>query len=64
MGCRTRALLLNARAAVAVAPSVALLLARELGKDQDWVDAQVRSFTAMAAQYIAQGTSYPAAPSR
>ena len=60
---RTRTLLLNARAAVAVAPAVAHLLATELGKDADWIEAQVRSFRKMAEQYIAEGTDYPAGPS-
>jgi glycerol-3-phosphate dehydrogenase len=59
---RTRALLLNARAAVAVAPEVASLLATELGKDSAWVDSQVTKFLALAAQYIPQGKKYPASP--
>ena len=59
---RTRALLLNARAAVEIAPAVAAMLAKELGRDAGWVEAQVESFTAMAAQYIPQGVAYPAAP--
>jgi glycerol-3-phosphate dehydrogenase len=59
---RTRALLLNARAAVAVAPAVATLLAAELGKDSAWEEKQVTSFRAMAAQYIPQGRTYPADP--
>lgn len=42
---RTRALHLNAAAALAMAPRVAELLARELGRGPDWVEAQVRSFT-------------------
>jgi glycerol-3-phosphate dehydrogenase len=49
---RTRALLLNARAAVAIAPKVASLLAAELGRDGKWIAAQVESFTALAKQYI------------
>jgi glycerol-3-phosphate dehydrogenase len=49
---RTRALLLNARAAVAVAPRVAALLAQELGQDERWIKSQVASFTALARQYI------------
>lgn len=48
---RTRALLLNARAAVRMAPTAARLIARELDRDQKWVDAQVRSFCELAAQY-------------
>jgi glycerol-3-phosphate dehydrogenase len=61
---RTRALLLNARAAVAVAPAVATLLAKELGKDAAWAEAQVTAFRALAAQYIAQGSKYPANPAK
>jgi glycerol-3-phosphate dehydrogenase len=48
---RTRALLLHAEAAIAVADEVAQLLAAELGKDQAWVEAQVQEFRQMAAQY-------------
>jgi glycerol-3-phosphate dehydrogenase len=59
---RTRALLLNARAAVAVAPMVASLLATELGKDSSWVEAQVAEFNTLAAQYIPQGRRYPPNP--
>ncbi len=61
---RTRALLLNARAAVAIAPAVASLLATELGKDRAWEEAQVAAFGALAAQYIPQGKTYPAIPSQ
>ena len=49
---RTRALPLNARAAVAMAPETARLLARELGRDAAWERAQVESFNALAAQYL------------
>src|ERR1700691_3022562 len=40
---RTRALFLNAKAAVAMAPRVAELMARELGCDADWRARQVES---------------------
>ena len=53
---RTRALLLNARAAVAIAPEVARLLAAELGRDEAWQQAQVAAFTTLAAQYILEPT--------
>jgi glycerol-3-phosphate dehydrogenase len=59
---RTRALLLNARAAVAIAPVVATLLAAELGKDETWVQKQVEAFSTLAAQYIPQNTTYPELP--
>jgi glycerol-3-phosphate dehydrogenase len=49
---RTRALLLDARAAVEIAPKVARLLASELGRDDCWVDEQIQSFTTLAGQYI------------
>ncbi len=49
---RTRALLLNARAAIEIAPRVAKLMADELGGNDAWQQAQVESFTALAQQYL------------
>jgi len=49
---RTRALFLNARAAIAMAPHAAGLLARELGRDEAWAGAQVESFSAVARNYL------------
>jgi glycerol-3-phosphate dehydrogenase len=49
---RTRALLLNARAAIAMAPRVAELLAAELGKDAAWQHAQATAFSELAARYL------------
>ena len=49
---RTRALLLNARAAIEAAPVVARLLAAELQRDAAWEQAQVASFTALARGYV------------
>jgi glycerol-3-phosphate dehydrogenase len=49
---RTRALFLNARAAVAMAEPVAGLLAAELGRDGTWAAAQVAEFRALAKQYM------------
>jgi glycerol-3-phosphate dehydrogenase len=48
---RTRALFLNARAAIAVAEPVARLLAAELGRDEAWAAAQVNEFHTLAQQY-------------
>ncbi|MGB6134579.1 MAG: glycerol-3-phosphate dehydrogenase/oxidase, partial [Acidobacteriaceae bacterium] len=45
---RTRALLLDAEAAVRCAAQVAAMMARELGRDAAWVEAQVREFTELA----------------
>jgi glycerol-3-phosphate dehydrogenase len=48
---RTRALFLNAQAAVEMAPRAAELLARELGRDSTWRTAQVEAFRELAAGY-------------
>ena len=50
---RTRALFLNARAAIEMAPRVADLLGRELDRDADWKTAQVQTFRATAQHYLA-----------
>jgi glycerol-3-phosphate dehydrogenase len=47
----TRALFLNARAAIEIAEPVAKLMAAELGRDEAWVAAQVKEFCALAEQY-------------
>ena len=49
---RTRALFLNARAAIAMAPRAADLLARELGRDEQWKARQLESFGATAQNYV------------
>ena len=49
---RTRALFLNARAALRMAPAVAGLLARELGRDAAWAEAQVAAFEVVAKGYL------------
>jgi glycerol-3-phosphate dehydrogenase len=49
---RLRALFLNARAAIAMAPRVAELLARELEHDAVWQAEQVTAFTALAQGYL------------
>jgi glycerol-3-phosphate dehydrogenase len=49
---RTRALFLNARAAVAMAPEAARLLAKELGKDDAWIADEVSRFKDLAKQYM------------
>jgi glycerol-3-phosphate dehydrogenase len=49
---RTRALLLNARAAVEMAPQVAELMAKELGHSGCWKSEQVRSFQELAKGYL------------
>jgi glycerol-3-phosphate dehydrogenase len=49
---RTRALLLDARASLAVAPEVAAIVARELGRDAAWAQAQVEAYRAVAGGYV------------
>jgi glycerol-3-phosphate dehydrogenase len=49
---RTRALLLDARAAIEAAPPVAELLGGELGRDAVWRATQVREFTTLAKGYL------------
>ena len=48
---RTRALFLNVKAAIRMAPRVAALLAQELGHDKTWQLDQVDKFTQVAAGY-------------
>jgi glycerol-3-phosphate dehydrogenase len=47
-----RALLLDARASIEVAPKVAALMAEELGRDKDWVDSQVGDYRQLAQGYL------------
>jgi glycerol-3-phosphate dehydrogenase len=49
---RTRALFLNARAAVAMAPAVAKLLAAALGRDETWQKRQLAAFNEIAAGFL------------
>lgn len=49
---RTRALFLNARAAMEMAGETASLLAAELGKDGDWIQNQETDFRSLAANYL------------
>jgi glycerol-3-phosphate dehydrogenase len=49
---RTRALLLDAKAAIASAPLVAALMAKELNRDDNWIQQQINSFTQLATGYL------------
>jgi glycerol-3-phosphate dehydrogenase len=49
---RTRALFLNARAAMQMARPVARLMAGELGRDEAWIAAQTKEFCELAKQYM------------
>lgn len=49
---RMRILFLDARAAMAMAPKVAGILAAEWGKDEAWESSQVKAFNEVASHYI------------
>jgi glycerol-3-phosphate dehydrogenase len=49
---RARALFLDARAAIEMAPRTAEILARELGRPRAWQDGQIRSFSELASGYL------------
>lgn len=52
---RTRALFLDARAAMEAAPAAADVLARELGRDEAWKARDLESFYAVARGYVYEG---------
>ena len=49
---RSRALLLNAKVAIEIAPVVAELMMNELNKDRKWKKEQIKSFNTLAEKYI------------
>jgi len=49
---RTRALLLDARASIEAAPTVAAIMAQELKFSPEWEAEQVRLYTELAKGYI------------
>jgi len=49
---RTRALFLDAKAAIEIAPRAAEIMARELEKDKIWIDGQIREFNKTAENYL------------
>tara|TARA_R110000868_G_scaffold306734_1_gene568010 strand:+ start:42851 stop:44413 length:1563 start_codon:yes stop_codon:yes gene_type:complete len=49
---RTRALLLDAKASLEMAPEVGRLLASEFGYDDAWVEQEVKEYAALAKNYI------------
>jgi glycerol-3-phosphate dehydrogenase len=50
---RTRALILDAAVSMIIARDVAEIMARELGHDPEWVEAQVSEYRALARNYLA-----------
>ena len=49
---RSRALFLNAEAALALAPKVAKIMAKESDQNQDWIDQQIKEFKALTQKYL------------
>ena len=49
---RTRALFLNARATLEIAPETAEIMAVELSKEEDWIQTQVEEFNQLARNYL------------
>lgn len=49
---RTRALLLNAKASIEIAETVASILAKELDRDSEWEQQQVAEYTELARGYV------------
>lgn len=49
---RTRALLLNARESLRIAPEVAQIMAKALGQDENWIAIQLEEYNRIAAPYI------------
>jgi glycerol-3-phosphate dehydrogenase len=49
---RTRALLLNARESIRICREVAEVMAKSLGKDEAWIEKEVKAYTSLAQEYI------------
>ncbi|MBW1869942.1 MAG: glycerol-3-phosphate dehydrogenase/oxidase [Deltaproteobacteria bacterium] len=49
---RTRALILDAKASMEVAPKVATIMAKELSKDKTWEKEQVKNYLTLAQNYL------------
>ena len=56
---RTRALLLDAKAAIESAPAVASSMAKEMGKDEFWIKEQVNNFNSVAKNYLPTSNLQP-----
>jgi len=49
---RIRMLFLDAQAAIDTAPKVAKLMAKEMGKDEKWIESELAEFTKTASKYL------------
>jgi len=53
---RTRHLLLDAKSALQAAPQVATIMAKEMNKDDNWIEQQINDFTRLVKNYIPSST--------
>jgi glycerol-3-phosphate dehydrogenase len=60
---RTRALFLDARESMRIAPEAAQLMAKELGRGEDWITSQLKEFNELAKGYLVNETGHPDARS-
>jgi len=49
---RTRALFLNAKESLLIAPKVAKIMADEMGKNTKWIKDQLKNYTTLTKNYI------------
>jgi glycerol-3-phosphate dehydrogenase len=49
---RTRALLLDAKESIRICPQVAKLMAEALGRDEAWIENEIKQYTKLAEQYL------------
>lgn len=49
---RTRQLLLDAKMAIEKAPAVAKMMAKEMNRDDDWINQQINNFNTVAKNYL------------
>ncbi len=52
---RTRALLLDAKESIRIAPMLPQLWPTEMNKDKDWIEEQVKSYNEVARNYVING---------
>ena len=49
---RTRALLLDAKESIRIAPMIAAIMAEEMNRDRNWIEEQVKSYNEVAKNYV------------
>jgi glycerol-3-phosphate dehydrogenase len=49
---RTRVLFLNASESLILAPTVAAIMGKEMGKDSSWITTQIENYTTLTQNYL------------